>query len=90
MPYIDKKTRELFEGKFERSVYDYGALCEDSGELNYAVTQLIKGYFKSKPMKYAVLNDVIGALQGAKMEFYRRVIMPYENVKMSENGDVYS
>lgn len=30
-----------------------------------------------------------GALAGAKLEFYRRVAVPYENAKMAEHGDVY-
>jgi hypothetical protein len=89
MPYIDEKTRRIFEKKVPRSVFDFGALCEDSGELNYAITQLIKGYLSSKPMKYAVCNDIIGALEGSKLEFIRRVLVPYEDLKIIENGDVY-
>ena len=38
---------------------------------------------------YATINDIIGALEGAKMEFYRRVVAPYEDEKIKENGDVY-
>ena len=33
--------------------------------------------------------DVIGALEGAKMELYRRKISLYEDIKLKENGDVY-
>ena len=35
------------------------------------------------------LDDVLGALEGAKLEFVRRVVVPYEERKMKENGDVY-
>jgi hypothetical protein len=38
---------------------------------------------------YQRLNDALGALEGAKLEFYRRVVVPYEDWKMTENGDVY-
>ncbi len=31
----------------------------------------------------------MGALEGSKLEFYRRIAAPYENKKMKENGDVY-
>lgn len=31
----------------------------------------------------------VGAIECAKMEFARRVIFPYEDRKISENGDVY-
>jgi len=40
--------------------------------------------------KYQTFNDILGALEGAKLEVYRRVVGPYENGKMSENGDVYN
>jgi hypothetical protein len=35
------------------------------------------------------MNDVVGALEGAKAEFQRIVVAPYEDKKMAENGDVY-
>jgi hypothetical protein len=34
-------------------------------------------------------NDVIGALECCKLELYRRMVAPYENTKIKENGDVY-
>lgn len=60
------------------------------GELNYEITQLILGYFGRNGSKYQQINDVLGALEGAKLEFYRRIAVPYENNKWAENGDVYS
>lgn len=39
--------------------------------------------------KYDSLNAVIGVLECAKQEFYRRAAVPYENQKITENGDVY-
>jgi len=33
--------------------------------------------------------DVLGALEGAKQEFYRRKVVQYEENKIAENGDVY-
>jgi hypothetical protein len=60
----------------------------DAGELNYAITKLIKTYFDRKP-KYQTINDILGALEGAKHEFYRRVVFDYEDGKIKINGDVY-
>jgi len=40
-------------------------------------------------LNYQTINDIIGALEGAKLEFYRRIAIPYENAKLTENGDVY-
>jgi hypothetical protein len=60
-----------------------------AGELNFAITSLLKEYIERETLSYQVINDIVGALEGAKAEFYRRVAVPYENAKMAENGDVY-
>jgi len=41
-------------------------------------------------VRYAHLNEVVGVLECAKLELYRRVVAPYEDQKMTESGDVYS
>lgn len=60
-----------------------------SGELNYQITELIKGYWEFHGPNYQCINDIIGALEGAKLEFYRRIAVPYEDEKIKLNGDVY-
>lgn len=60
-----------------------------SGDLNFAITTLLISYASYHILSYAVINDVLGALEGAKAEFYRRVAVPYEDMKIEENGDVY-
>jgi len=42
-----------------------------------------------KGLSYTFINDCVGALEGAKLELYRRVASPYEDKKIAENGDVY-
>lgn len=59
------------------------------GELNYCITMLLIKYLDTKGLSYGTINDIVGALEGAKMEFYRRVAAPYEDKKIDENGDVY-
>lgn len=61
----------------------------NAGELNYIFTRTLMDYLKEKGLCYQRINDVIGALEGAKAEFYRRVVVPYEDKKIQENGDVY-
>lgn len=61
----------------------------NSGQLNFRITELITQYIKENGLCYAKINDIIGALECAKAEFYRRVVGPYENQKIIENGDVY-
>ena len=38
---------------------------------------------------YAVYNRAMGVFDCAAREFYRRVVAPYEDKKIMENGDVY-
>ena len=42
-----------------------------------------------KEVRYSKINALIGVLECAKLELYRRVAAPYENDKIDENGDVY-
>lgn len=61
----------------------------DSGELNYQLTCVIQNYLAAKQITYADINNVVGALECCKLEFIRRVVNPYEDKKIEENGDVY-
>jgi hypothetical protein len=61
----------------------------NSGELNYTLTLVLNKYMNSKGVSYNTINDILGALEGCKLEFYRRIAEPYENNKLSLNGDVY-
>ncbi len=80
MPYITQEAKnELQGGRRPRTV----------GELNYCVTRLMVEYCHDL-LSYNDINDVIGAVESAKMEFYRRMAVPYEEQKMEQNGDVYN
>ncbi len=80
MPYISQERRQLME---------LGTLPSNAGDLNYAITCLVLDYFQEQGGRYQQINDILGALEGAKLEFYRRVAAPYEDTKIKENGDVY-
>jgi hypothetical protein len=58
------------------------------GELNYVFTEIIYNYLERNGEKYQTYNDIVGALECCKMELYRRRVMPYEDKKIAENGDV--
>ena len=62
---------------------------ETAGELNFLFTIQAKEYIKVKGESYQTYNDIIGALEGCKMELYRRLVAAYEDKKIVENGDVY-
>jgi hypothetical protein len=40
-------------------------------------------------LSYSKINEVIGVLECAKQELYRRVASPYEDSKKEANGDVF-
>ncbi len=66
-----------------------GRAAETPGELNYMLTQQVLRYLYHHGLQYVTLSDIMGAFEGAKLEFYRRVVAPYEDRKIKENGDVY-
>ena len=87
MPYIEQLRRD----QLEAYGYDGGPIPQPqtAGELNYCITTLIRVYMQDKVKNYALFNSVVGALESCKLEFYRRIVAPYENTKIEENGDVY-
>ena len=79
MPYIQKETRShLIEKPYPLT----------PGELNYMITKMIIEYLGESP-GYQRFNDALGVLTAAQLELYRRMVAPYEDVKIKENGDVY-
>ena len=89
MPYIDGPGRLKFQPFLDKLLADLDYYGITPGELNYLFTILSIQYVKRKGKSYTHMNDVIGALEGAKLEFYRRMVAPYEDEKIEENGDVY-
>ena len=81
MPYISQVRR--------KAVRTVETEADQAGELNYEITTLVNSYVRRHGLKYEVLNAVVGALESAKAEFQRRVVAPYEDRKIQENGDVY-
>lgn len=79
MPYIDNKLRTELTARFP----------ENAGELNYIITKFCKVMLRSKGESYATYNELIGALECAKLELYRRKTALYEDKKAIENGDVW-
>lgn len=82
MPYVsDERKKQLL-------TYEAGELTP--GDLNYAISMTAIEYLKTKPkISYALLNEVWGAMTLAAEEFKRRMIDPYEDKKIGENGDIY-
>lgn len=81
MPYIIPEDRAVLEPHSEHEAMT-------PGELNFQVTVLVDTYLAGH-LDYQAINDVIGVLECAKLELYRRIASPYEDQKIDLNGDVY-
>lgn len=85
MPYISQESKE----KVDRGLVALGlSEFECAGDLNYAIHQLIAKYIDQNNSSYQTYNDIVGVLDCAKMEIYRRLVAKYEDNKVEENGDV--
>lgn len=80
MPYIPKSQRN----KINQA--SHGVL-DNAGALNYTLHQLVHEYLDQNKITYQSLNDVIGVLECAKQEIYRRIASDYEDRKILQNGD---
>jgi hypothetical protein len=87
LPYIKPENRKKYDTVLKELVSILKTLPpeEVDGELNYVVTKILKGVY---PLRYYHINKAIGVLECAKLEFYRRVAAPYEDIKIKESGDV--
>ena len=87
MPYIKLKNRSKYEKVLDNLVGILKTLPpeEIDGELNYVVTKILKDIY---PLRYFHINKAMGVLECIKLEYYRRVAAPYEDIKMKESGEV--
>lgn len=84
MPYIKKEDRERIDPILEKLLPE----ITGPGDLNYAITALIHDIVAHKGQSYTLYNELIGVLECAKLELYRRKVSRYEDHKILENGDV--
>lgn len=93
MPYIKQSKREPFNPIIDQLHTELmNAELDDpsnnmEGNLNYIITRLLMKVYSSP--SYREINDAIGALECCKLEYYRKVAVPYENNKEYENGQVF-
>jgi len=85
MPYIKPEDREKFHSLLDAM---HLTSIKTAGELNFLITCLVHSFLAKTDRKYQNFNDALGALEGAKLELYRRAIASYEEKKIKENGDV--
>ena len=58
------------------------------GEANYVFTRILTEAAPFVPLSYANGNAALGVLAAVSAEYYRRSMVPYENIKWAQNGDL--
>jgi hypothetical protein len=94
MPYISADARERLDPHIEKLAQEITMIAEEDGNeaafaglLNYACTRLA---LRVVPVRrYWSIATVVGVFRNVADEFYRRVGVPYEEMKRAEHGDVY-
>ena len=87
MPYIKKEQRPEVDRLVSPLIKYLKSLPveKQDGALNYIVTKIVRNLY---PQKYFHLNRALGVLSAITHELYRRVVAPYEDTKIKEQGDV--
>ena len=58
-----------------------------AGELTYELYKMCKEYLGER-FRYDDIAIVLGCMESAKLELYRRVVAPFEDEKLEQNRDV--
>ncbi len=90
MPYITSERRKQLDQHLAPLLKELDAPlgCYEAGEINYVITRMLLTVWNVRN-SYSTAAHLIGVLDTARSEFYRRAVVPYENKKCKENGDVY-
>ena len=85
MPYTKEKDRGPQYPLLEK----LAETIENKGDLNHAICELTALLIlKTGGMSYTNVSNWVDAVDGAHKELDRRLLDPYEDVKIVENGDV--
>ncbi len=93
MPYISEEKREVLDPVIENLLQTFRGLQSDDpsdntqANMNYVISRLLDRMYTSN---YQEFNNALGMLLATALEYYRRVVAPYENQKCHDEGDVYN
>jgi len=87
MPYIKQEQRPELDEALKPLIAALKASEMDQvdGKLNYSITRILKAVY---PRSYFSMNRALGVLTAIQLEYYRRDVAPYEEIKVRENGDL--
>lgn len=90
-PYILPSQRDKLDWAIDEVITLLREKSDDEieGSLNYTLSRIGAGAMKPHTgWRYRYLNRLYGTYQSVATEFYRRVIAPYEDRAILENGDI--
>ncbi len=93
MPYIAGADRAPYDHLVDELAALLASRPPDrrKGHANYVITQILrKGFGVCEPSgeSYSTYAEVIGTLECAKLEMYRRWVAPYEDGAIARHGDL--
>lgn len=88
MPYIDQKSRKNIEPELNALLQKLKSIPIEKidGNINYCICRMLKELYQPSYYNY---NRMMGVITCVQQEVYRRLVVPYEGKKISENGDVF-
>lgn len=86
MPYTQQKDRDPIFDPLEIIINN----IKTKGDLNFTICELVGRLILKFGIGYSKMSELIDALPDAEAELRRRLLNPYEDVKIKENGDVPS
>jgi hypothetical protein len=93
MPYIAAADRPAYDALIDRLAAELRRQdhAKRKGHANYVITRLLRGAFgvdSPEGESYSSYADLIGTLEAAKLETYRRWVAAYEDRAIARHGDV--
>ena len=83
MPHVQKEIARRIRKEA------YIPTLHNAGQLNHHLTKVCQRYLIEKGESYQTYNDILGALEGCKLEAYRLKVSVYEDKKRAINGDAW-
>ncbi|MFW9871808.1 MAG: DUF6899 family protein [Candidatus Thorarchaeota archaeon] len=86
MPYIKDKDKD----EMANAIEDLKVFINSKGDLNFAICELVGKIILETGISYTNISEWIDGVHGAEEELRRRLLDPYEDFKIPQNGDVPS
>ena len=90
MPYIEEEKRALYNGYIKDITNQinkiYNTDKDKNTQMAYVIYKLIKDVYDV--LDWDFMANSLKVLEDVKLEFFRKVMTPYADGKIMENGDI--